>query len=74
MKPKDKAGPCFETRFDPGSETEFAYIASLLSQLKCLSDRSGDRLLTYLIEMAEMHALDLQNEKSQNMKEAKRKV
>ena len=74
MKPKEKAGPCLKTRCESGSETEVVYIASLLSQLKCLSNRSGDRFLTYLIEMAEMYALELLNDKSQNIKQGKRKV
>lgn len=71
MGPKEKVGPCLETRCDSGSDIEVAYIASLLSQLKNISDRSGDRLLTYLIEVAEMYALELQNDKSQNIKQEK---
>ncbi len=42
------------------------YIASLLSQLKKMSDESEDKMLTYLIEIAEIHALDIMMERQKS--------
>lgn len=38
---------------------ELTYISSMLDELKVMADRSGYKFLFYLIDMAEMHALEL---------------
>lgn len=37
------------------------YMSSMLEELKVMADHSGYKFLYYLIEMAEMHALELAN-------------
>ncbi len=52
--------------FDPSSneEDEIEYIANMLTELKILADNEGEKMLRYLIEIAEQHALELVNSAS----------
>ena len=63
MKPTEKVGPCAASIGKSEPRSDIAYMASLLTELKNMSNKSGDRLLTYLIEMAESYAIELQHKK-----------
>lgn len=54
---------------DQKKSDQIEYIASMLNSLKIIADRSGDQMLHYLIEVAEIHADEIKQKNLKNKKQ-----